>query len=372
MAQSWVRCAAEGVSTPGDLCSVPSPRQVRYGVPGAYKYRNVHSTVKCEDASFGAGATNYQNFCEYAAVASTTPAPSPAPAPAPAPTPAPTPAPAPSPSPSPAPAGTPGPRVTSFTASGPITATSGQVISGLRIQNPSGPCIVVPAGVSNVTIRDSEIGPCGGTGNVLVNGSSITIEYNDILSGARGIAVTNTSNVTVRRNKINGVYRGFSCGHPSPDFCSHNLEFSDVNGGVVDGNQIRGTMATDAVSMWQNSNMQLINNDIEVTLTHPHAGSFTIGDSLSGKPGRNIYVAGNVVRQSGGARPGVFGSEGNTVFEKNCFPNGMTVYNYSGVFVGITVRNNVINYAESLLPDIGLVTGWSENINSTNCALVPK
>jgi hypothetical protein len=323
----------------------------------------VSTSIRCSDGSFGVRvATPYQNFCDYQTAAATTPSPAPAP----------TPAPAPSPSPSPAPAGTPGPRVTSFTASGPITATSGQVISGLRIQNPSGPCIVVPAGVSNVTIRDSEIGPCGGTGNVLVNGSSITIEYNDILSGARGIAVTNTSNVTVRRNKINGVYRGFSCGHPSPDFCSHNLEFSDVNGGVVDGNQIRGTMATDAVSMWQNSNMQLINNDIEVTLTHPHAGSFTIGDSLSGKPGRNIYVAGNVVRQSGGARPGVFGSEGNTVFEKNCFPNGMTVYNYSGVFVGITVRNNVINYAESLLPDVGLVTGWSENINSTNCALVPK
>ncbi|MCC7402874.1 MAG: hypothetical protein IT288_00615 [Bdellovibrionales bacterium] len=175
----------------------------------------------------------------------------------------------------------------------------------------------------------------------------------------------------MRRNKIHGPFRGYSCGHPVADYCSHNLEFADSSDCIMDGNEIRGTTGTDAVSYWQNSNMQLINNDIDVTLTHPHAGSFTIGDSLSGTPGRNIYVAGNLVRQEGGARAGIFGSEGNTIFERNCFPNGMTIYNYSGVFEGLTVRNNVINFGESLLPDVGLVQGWGTNIDSTDCGRLP-
>jgi nitrous oxidase accessory protein NosD len=268
-----------------------------------------------------------------------------------------------------------GPRVTTFTASGPITATSGQVIAGVRIQNPNGPCIVIPAGVSGVVVRDSDIGPCRGTGNIIVNGPGAVIEHNHVHEGARGVYVGNTSNVTIRKNKIHGPYGGYSCGHASPDFCSHNLEFADVTNSTADGNEIRGTLATDAVSMWQSSGMRLINNDIDVTITHIHAAAFTMGDSLSGNPGRDNYVAGNVVRQRGmpnGARGGIFGSGGNTIFERNCFVNGMTVMNYSGVFIGITIRNNVINMGESILIDHQLVSGWNTNINSSDCSLVPR
>ncbi|MBL8323730.1 MAG: hypothetical protein JNJ89_02110, partial [Rubrivivax sp.] len=45
---------------------------------------------------------------------------------------------------------------------------------------------------------------------------------------------------------------------------------------------------------------------------------------------------------------------------------------YSGTFVGVTVRNNVINIGASFVPDSSVITGWSTNINSTDCALVPK
>ncbi|MBL8340913.1 MAG: hypothetical protein JNL30_05535, partial [Rubrivivax sp.] len=47
-------------------------------------------------------------------------------------------------------------------------------------------------------------------------------------------------------------------------------------------------------------------------------------------------------------------------------------YNYSGTFVGVTVRNNVINLGASFVPDPGAIGGWNTNINSTNCALVPQ
>ena len=98
-----------------------------------------------------------------------------------------------------------------------------------------------------------------------------------------------------------------------------------------------------------------------------------MGDSTTGNPGRNNYVAGNVVRrQVGGVPAGVFGSSGNTVLEKNCFTAGIQAYNYSGVFNGVTVRDNVINMANSFVPNTSVINGWSTNINSTNCSLVPK
>ena len=44
--------------------------------------------------------------------------------------------------------------------SGKVVARSGDVIRGLRISNPSGPCVVAQ-NVTNVTIVNNEIGPCG-------------------------------------------------------------------------------------------------------------------------------------------------------------------------------------------------------------------
>jgi nitrous oxidase accessory protein NosD len=266
--------------------------------------------------------------------------------------------------------------VSTFTASGPITATSGQVISGVRIQNPNGACITIPAGATGVIVRDSDIGPCQGGANIVVNGAGAVIEYNFVHEGGRGVYVANTTNVTVRKNQIHGKFAGNNCGgNPNPDFCSHNLEFVNVTNSTADGNEIRGTMGTDAVNLWESSGMKLINNDINVTITHIHAAAFVMGDTLSGNPGRDNYIAGNTVRQNGmpgGARGGIFGSGGNTILEKNCFANGMTIMNYSGIFNGVIVRNNVVNVAESILPDVALVSGWDQNINSSDCSLVPK
>ncbi|MBI5717032.1 MAG: hypothetical protein HZC37_05010, partial [Burkholderiales bacterium] len=47
-------------------------------------------------------------------------------------------------------------------------------------------------------------------------------------------------------------------------------------------------------------------------------------------------------------------------------------YNYSGTFVGVTVRNNVINLGASFVPDTSVISGWSTNINSTDCSRVPN
>lgn len=81
--------------------------------------------------------------------------------------------------------------LTGLSASGPITATTGQTIRGRRISNPSGTCIVVPIGVTDVTIEGNDIGPCG-----------TTVEHLGVrvMSGA--------TRVTLRGNVIHGVASG--------------------------------------------------------------------------------------------------------------------------------------------------------------------
>ncbi|MBL8344729.1 MAG: right-handed parallel beta-helix repeat-containing protein [Rubrivivax sp.] len=255
--------------------------------------------------------------------------------------------------------------MSTFTTSGPITATSGQVISGLRIQNPNGPCIRV-VGASNVVIRDSDIGPCGGEAVLVTGGSSsVTVEHNAIRNSQHGVRVTHSSAVNTLRNTIRdipaaaGEYR-------------HAIEYSWMDGGTVQGNMMSGTFPNDVMSGYESNNLRFLDNQFDVTVMEPTGAAFTMGDSTSGKPGSNNYVAGNIVRQRGGVPAGVFGSSGNTVLEKNCLTAGIQAYNYSGVFVGVTVRNNVINMGNSFVPDTSSISGWGTNVNSTDCSLLPR
>jgi hypothetical protein len=65
------------------------------------------------------------------------------------------------------------------------------------------------------------------------------------------------------------------------------------------------------------------------------------------------------------------GSSGNTLVEKNCFVGGLQAWNYSGTYVGVTIRDNVIGPDQSSI-DRGVIAVYAGNIDSSNCALVPK
>jgi len=263
-----------------------------------------------------------------------------------------------------------GPRIATLTPSGPIIATSGQIISGLRISNPNGPCVVIDR-QTNVRVVDSEIGPCGGgssnysNANIqVIGGGNVTVEYSFLHSGNRPfIALGGATSVTFSSNIVTGPFTGgqFTGG----------VEFDQVNGGLVDANLISGDFPSDVVSLFESSNIRLTNNSIDVSIREPTGAGFTMGDSTTGNPGRDNYVAFNTVRQTGGVPAGVFGSAGNTILERNCLASGIQAYNYSGIFVGVTVRLNVINKAASFTPDTSALAGWSTNIDGTDCALVP-
>ena len=258
--------------------------------------------------------------------------------------------------------------MTAFAASGPIVAKSGQVISGMRITNPNGPCIRIPAGVTNVTVRDSDIGPCASAGIDINAASNATIEYNFIHNSHRGMLASQSANIVTQFNKFDTFF--VLPGDAGGNALGYIFGTSGtVNGNVVTGSNYDG----DVANVYQSSNVRFTNNNFDVHIRCSTCAAFTIGDGSKGSdPGSNNYIAGNIVRQSGtGVPAGIFGSSGNTILEGNCFTAGIQAYNYAGTFVGVTVRNNVINLGASFVPVTSVLNGWSTNINSTNCALVP-
>jgi hypothetical protein len=253
-----------------------------------------------------------------------------------------------------------GPRVASFSTSGPVKATAGQVVSGLRISNDSGDCISIPAGANDVVVKDSEIGPCLGRA-IHVAGANATIEHVSIHSSSQGVLAERTGSTVTRFSKFDALAR-------------NAIAYTYLTSGSIDGNVVTGEgYVGDVINFFESSNVSLTNNDINVGINCTTCAAFTLGDSTSGQPGSNFYAAGNVIRQRGNGVPaGIFGSEGNTLIEKNCFTGGIQAYNYSGVFVGVTVRNNVINLAQSYVPDPASISGWGTNVNSSDCSMVPR
>lgn len=254
-----------------------------------------------------------------------------------------------------------GPRSTNFTASGPITATSGQVISGLRISNPNGDCVSIPVGATGVVVRDSEIGPCGRRG-IFVAGADALIEYVSVRNANQGLLAERTGGTVTRLSKFDAIAK-------------NAIAYAYMTSGTMDGNVVTGDgYSGDVINFFESSNVRLTNNDINVGIIDcSTCAAFTMGDTTSRKPGSNMYASGNIIRQRGnGVAAGVFGSEGNAVMERNCFSAGIQAYNYAGIFVGVTVRDNVINLAASYVPDPASIQGWNSNINSSDCSLLKK
>lgn len=260
----------------------------------------------------------------------------------------------------------PGPRVTTFTDSPPITATTGQVISGARIASTAGPCITID--VPGVVVRDSDIGPCGGEANVEISagGTDALVEHCLVHDGNRGVLAQNTSGVVVRASRFD-TFAG-----PAP--LGTAIEYDYLASGTIERNEVRGAAyASDAVSVFESSFVRIVGNDIDVDVAEASAAAFTLGDALPGhEPGHDNYATRNVVHQLGGVPPGVFGSTGNTVLERNCLTSGVQAYAYNdNPFVGVAVRLNVIDLGASFVRDPAAVAGWDTNVDGTDCTLVP-
>ncbi|WP_428419927.1 right-handed parallel beta-helix repeat-containing protein [Methylibium sp.] len=181
--ESWLQCAKEG-----QQCTFSGTLAVRYGTSTQYVTKTMTGPVNCSNTVFGDPAFGVAKACWYATQVLTTATVSLAPATATTTTTTATTSTTTS-------GGIPTPAsIAGKPVVGAITATSGMVIEGKHITNPNGPCIFIPQGVTNVIIRDNEIGPCGKAGDS-VNRESVYID-----AGA--------SNVTIQRNWMHDMSTG--------------------------------------------------------------------------------------------------------------------------------------------------------------------
>lgn len=279
---------------------------------------------------------------------------------------------APAPPPPPPPTSTTrGPLIASFTVSSPITATSGQTIEGLEFSG-SGIQITVPLGVQNVLIRNCKFTSTTASA-IQVQGTGTVIRNCAFGVGAsfRGILLNTATNTTIQYN----TFGDFTLG---TQFEGHAIE-NDYNIGptLIDSNDFIGTgYNSDVVSNFQVSRVTLTNNYFDVQIDEPSGAAFTMGDGTTNtNRGRDNYIARNTIQQTNGVPAGVFGSDGNTIIEFNCFTQGIQAYAYPnenpGPFLGVTIRKNVINIGASYVPVTSVISEWGTNIDSTNCALVP-
>ena len=253
----------------------------------------------------------------------------------------------------------PGPRLPVLAPSAPIQAAPGASYVGLSIQNPNGPCIVVSA--SNVRIADVELGPCGGSAAIVVEGGAqqVVIEHVAIHDSPRGVLVDHAGPVDVLASTfvdINGT---------APQGTAIELDYVELGARVI-GNRLRGSYNSDVISTFESSLVRLEGNDLDVIITEGSAAPFTLGDSVApALPGHDNYAAYNLVSSVGGVPPGVFGSTGNTVLEHNCLRTGIQLRTYPpeapAPFDGVTVRFNKIGPG-SFTPASGLVAEWSTNV----------
>lgn len=256
-----------------------------------------------------------------------------------APTPTPTP---PSPPPPPTPSGTGVANPATIGGkplSGPIVAHTGQVIENLHIQTNSGPCIVVPPGVSGVVIRNNEIGPCG--------------------AGEDGIGVRiddRATNITVQRNVIHDVSSGvYAQGANHPIIMDRNfvynvhgpmprgqmVQFNGVSGGsgqskvtcnVSDKEYGNGRKAyEDHINMFRTEGLPGL--PIEIARNRIRGGSSISGSGMmmGDYGGGNIWVHDNVLTLTANTGIGIAGGH-NIVIENNrIFNDGQTASTLTGL-----------------------------------------
>jgi hypothetical protein len=105
---------------------------------------------------------------------------------------------------------------------GQIVARSGQLIESVHVTTTAGSCIVVN-GVSNVTIKNSEIGPCGLAGD----------------PDTQGVQINNASSITIQRNVIHDVSSGvYVSGSAHPIIMDRNYVYN-VRGPLPRGQMIQ-------------------------------------------------------------------------------------------------------------------------------------
>ena len=219
------------------------------------------------------------------------------------------------------------------------------VIENLHVSNPGGDCIVVTGG-SNVTIRNSTIGPCGGEAVYLsdVNGASIT--GNTITDTANGVLVHRSTSVRVDNNTFRHAGRNF-------------VQFDKVtgSGSSISGNRgenaLGGSNAEDFISVYQSggtsgSPLRVVGNHLRNGGPSNSGSGIMLGDGGGG----HVVVQDNALVNPGQVGIGVASGTNITVTGNRVYSAaqpwsnvGIYVWNqYGSACDNIQITNNQVNW----------------------------
>lgn len=256
-------------------------------------------------------------------------------------------------------------------ASGPVTiqGKSGVVIENLAISNPNGPCIRV-VGSSDVTIRNSQIGPCGNWGVFIDKSSGVTVQGNTIRtdSSKGGVYGHSSSTIAVIGNSITRSGR-------------NPIQFDKVTGGGnrIEGNTVTNSPAEDMISLFKSGGtsgswLRVTNNRLRNNTGKSNSGS---GIMLGDAGGSYILVQGNSLADPGQAGIGVAGGSnirvlGNTLASDAHSWSNVGIYvwdQYNSNCHAIEVRGNKVNWLNKHGQrnsawdggGCGVVAGWNDN-----------
>lgn len=295
-------------------------------------------------------------------------------------------------------------RFQALEQSGPlIVSASNVVITGKRISNPGGPCLVLNVYVTNVVVENSEIGPCG-TRGVDIHGynNGITVRDNYIHDTVDpGVQLYEANDINVQYNRIEyaatGVYAQVSQAIDVNNNSFRNMRGPSPRGQAVQFNQVTGagnrindnrsvtdagwSGALDTINIFSSSGLpsdpiQVNRNVIRGGGTDPSVGGIVLGD----RTGAYIVADSNVLLEPGNFGIGVVSGHDivvtrNIIFSRRLpspSSNGAGVFvwnHYSGVCSDITVKSNQVDWPYISDTDIaywstgscGVVTGWAEN-----------
>jgi hypothetical protein len=286
-----------------------------------------------------------------------------------------------------------------LTASGPVVVDgrSGVTISGQRITNPSGPCIIVRNGATNVRISGNQIGPCGGHGIEIVGASAVSVTRNNLSSiGRTGIRAVEARSVQVRNNFVDTastairVIRstqvevefngGLNVRGPMPD--GQLVQLDNVTGG---GNRVQCNAADlsigapdpattpttptirteDIISTWQSRGEQ--NDPILVGYNRVKGGGSYSGSGIMAGDGGGAYISviGNRVVNPWNAGIAVSSGEFIRVERNRVFTDMPRSVTGEGFYVRNfypTACSNIVHAHNEIqwIPDNGSAEGWSQ------------
>jgi len=256
--------------------------------------------------------------------------------------------------------------------SGPIVVESerGVTLEGMSISNPDGACVRIE-GSSQVTIENSEIGPCGGKAIEIVNSVSVSLDRLTIHDSTSGVYALNSQTVSVTNSSFEDAGRNF-------------VQFDKVTGAgnVVAGNsgtnRLGGSDAEDFVSVYKSSGtpgspLRIVGNSFRNGGPSNSGSGIMVGD----EGGTHILVQGNSLTNPGQAGIGVPGGSnirvlGNIVFSAaQPWSNvGIYVWNQTGGPCGsIEVRDNRVEWYSANGSanaawdggNCGPIAGWDSN-----------